>query len=331
MDPEGLAELLLELAAAGVRVLSPEDRSWVGSADGIVALLEAPGANGYHEELRHLGALAISDFVWLWAPGGYVGGLGALEVGYAHSAGVIVHSDTVLEDRALGGFVDVVENIDEAVLKARRRARLRGVVARHQSSYDAAAQVYQEHDTVQAPVVREAAATLARSLWAEARVLDVGCGTGQGLKALVAVGLDAEGIDVSHNMAEAARSASGCGVTCDDVLRTEAWQLYDGLMVLGFLQLYPKGETVYVLERLRRFLVPGGVLYVGGCSNDAAERAGDLSEHGEVGVKWRSLLSRDDVTFGLRAAGYDVIEELVVVDGDGTRWYDVVARSSTTR
>jgi NTP pyrophosphatase (non-canonical NTP hydrolase) len=61
-------------------------------------------------EDKHLDAIQHADFVWFFAPDGYVGPTGALEVGFARASGVPVYTDTVLKDLTIKNFVEVVES-----------------------------------------------------------------------------------------------------------------------------------------------------------------------------------------------------------------------------
>ena len=60
-------------------------------------------------EDRHLDAIQHADFVWFFAPDGYVGPTGALEVGFARASGIPVYTDTALKDLTIKNFVEVVE------------------------------------------------------------------------------------------------------------------------------------------------------------------------------------------------------------------------------
>lgn len=62
-------------------------------------------------EARHLHAILQVDFVWLFCPDGYVGTSAALEVGYAHAAGVPVLTDREPTDPVLAGMVTLVDDI----------------------------------------------------------------------------------------------------------------------------------------------------------------------------------------------------------------------------
>ncbi len=61
-------------------------------------------------EDKHLDAIQHADFVWFFAPEGYVGPTGALEVGFARASGIPVYTDTALKDTTIKNFVEVVES-----------------------------------------------------------------------------------------------------------------------------------------------------------------------------------------------------------------------------
>jgi NTP pyrophosphatase (non-canonical NTP hydrolase) len=74
-------------------------------------------------ENKHLDAIQQADFVWFFAPEGYVGPTGALEVGFARAAGVPVYTDTILNDLTIKNFVEVVES-PSAVYEAFKQHRV---------------------------------------------------------------------------------------------------------------------------------------------------------------------------------------------------------------
>lgn len=61
-------------------------------------------------EEKHLNAIAQSDFVWLHAPGGYVGASAAMEIGHANALGIPVYSADTPTDATLASFVLVVDS-----------------------------------------------------------------------------------------------------------------------------------------------------------------------------------------------------------------------------
>lgn len=61
-------------------------------------------------EERVLEAIRKSDFVWLFAPSGYVGTSASFEMGLAYSLGVPIYTDTELQDEMLQTMVTEVVN-----------------------------------------------------------------------------------------------------------------------------------------------------------------------------------------------------------------------------
>jgi SAM-dependent methyltransferase len=104
------------------------------------------------------------------------------------------------------------------------------------------------------------------------RVLDLGCGTGQHVAALLAEGFDAHGADVSADMLARARGA------CVPAERLHAWRLgepppasvaalapLDAALALGNVwpQVVAPRELEATAAALRALLRPGGVLVLG--------------------------------------------------------------------
>lgn len=65
-------------------------------------------------EERLLKAMRDADFVWLFAPGGYVGLSAAFEIGNAHSLGIPIYTDETPSDPLIGKMItDVVKSPDD--------------------------------------------------------------------------------------------------------------------------------------------------------------------------------------------------------------------------
>lgn len=109
-DHEGLRRAYEELLDLGCRILSPTTVRIASEADGFVFMEGEERELPESIELRHLGAIQEAQFVWLHAPGGYVGLSAALEVGFAHAIGIPVFSDTAVADPILATFVGRVSS-----------------------------------------------------------------------------------------------------------------------------------------------------------------------------------------------------------------------------
>lgn len=129
------------------------------------------------------------------------------------------------------------------------------------------------------PVVRRATRDLLGQLPPAARVLDIGSGTGRPVAAeLAAAGHRVTGLDVSAVMVELARAqvpdAEFVQVDVRNWSSPEAsWDAVCAFF--PFLQM-PRSDTAAVLERVARWLVPGGMFLAITVPADLEEAPGDF-------------------------------------------------------
>jgi NTP pyrophosphatase (non-canonical NTP hydrolase) len=109
-DPEGLRRTFDELKDLGFSILSPTNVHVESETQGFVYMQGESTQSPEQLENNHLDAIQKADFVWFFAPDGYVGPTGALEVGFARANGIPVYTDTSLEDSTIKGFVQLVES-----------------------------------------------------------------------------------------------------------------------------------------------------------------------------------------------------------------------------
>lgn len=103
------------LTAAGVDVLSPADPRVVDAFGPFLFVASDRQRKIKMVQDRHLAAIAVSDFVWLVAPDGYVGLSGAMEIGSAINQGVPVFGSVPPNDLTLRQYVTVVPSVTYAV------------------------------------------------------------------------------------------------------------------------------------------------------------------------------------------------------------------------
>lgn len=109
-DPKGLLRTFDQLKDSGFAILSPTNVHIESEKQGFVYMQGESTQSPDQLEGRHLDAIQRADFVWFFAPDGYVGPTGALEVGFARANGIPVYTDTSLEDKTIEGFVELVES-----------------------------------------------------------------------------------------------------------------------------------------------------------------------------------------------------------------------------
>jgi NTP pyrophosphatase (non-canonical NTP hydrolase) len=117
-DPRGLKREYDELLEAGCRVLSPVDVEWVVEQDGFVLAEHELNEEPHEVEVAHLSAMRAADFVWLFAPDGYVGRSASMELGYAHALGLTILARRLPDDVTLAGLVTKVASAEAAVAQA---------------------------------------------------------------------------------------------------------------------------------------------------------------------------------------------------------------------
>jgi hypothetical protein len=112
-------EAVYALTDAGVRVLSPADPRVVAQLDDFLFVASDHLRAVKPVQNRHLSAIAVSDFLWVAAPDGYIGLSAAMEIGYAVALGVPVYSSERPADLTMKQYVEVVPNLQTAIARAR--------------------------------------------------------------------------------------------------------------------------------------------------------------------------------------------------------------------
>ncbi len=114
-DRAGLKRDYDDLVVAGCRVLSPVDVNWCAERDGFVLAAHEVDDDPSSVEEAHLCAMRTADFVWLYAPDGYVGRSASMELGYAHALGLRIFARTLPDDVTLAALVTRVESVEAAM------------------------------------------------------------------------------------------------------------------------------------------------------------------------------------------------------------------------
>jgi NTP pyrophosphatase (non-canonical NTP hydrolase) len=109
-DPDGLRRAFEHLQELGFSILSPSNPFIETEKEGFVYMQNESTQSPDQIENKHLDAIQNADFVWFFAPDGYVGPTGALEVGFAHANGIPVYSNVVPDDTTLQQFIEVVDS-----------------------------------------------------------------------------------------------------------------------------------------------------------------------------------------------------------------------------
>ena len=146
----------------------------------------------------------------------------------------------------------------------------------------------------------------------DARVLDLGCGSGWASADMRDAGLTVASMDGSARMADEARRRHGIDVRVARFDALDDVAAYDGVWASFSLLHAPRAEMPANLARIRAALRPGGRLYVG-----LKEGEGEMRD--TLG-RFYALYRADELRALLDAAGFDEIEirERASTGFDGT-------------
>lgn len=108
-DRAGLMSSYNELVSNGCQVLSPH-RIEFDEQEFVRDIAEAGKPIRIIED-HHLMSIKQSDFLWLHAPGGYIGNSTSMEIGFAIARNIPIFTSEVLQDQMLGCYVQVVPSV----------------------------------------------------------------------------------------------------------------------------------------------------------------------------------------------------------------------------
>lgn len=103
-------------------VISPIDVHFVNPDDEFVRLAHELEESATKIEQRHLDALVEADFVWLYAPDGYIGPSAMFELGHAKALGIPIFSDATPAEEVYKPWVTVVASPADVVVEQSLKA-----------------------------------------------------------------------------------------------------------------------------------------------------------------------------------------------------------------
>jgi hypothetical protein len=110
-----IEDAVYALTDGGAQVLSPADPRVVDQFGDFLYVASDRVRAVKLVQSRHLAAIAASDFVWLVAPGGYVGQSGAMEIGYAVANKTPIFASEVPIDLTLRQYVTTLPSPSDAL------------------------------------------------------------------------------------------------------------------------------------------------------------------------------------------------------------------------
>lgn len=114
-DLDALRKTYDELVTNGCQVLSPHSLNFVSNEKGFQRTTHERRRSAEELERHHIFAIGEANFIWLHAPGGYIGASAAMEIGYAFAQEVPVFSREEIDDPALAPFVQTASSVFEVL------------------------------------------------------------------------------------------------------------------------------------------------------------------------------------------------------------------------
>jgi SAM-dependent methyltransferase len=160
----------------------------------------------------------------------------------------------------------------------------------------------------------------------QARVLDLGCGTGRTTAFMARAGIDVEGWDASPEMAAIGLQEYELAIQIklfDDLDDVEA---YDGIFANFSLLHAPKSKMPDILKRISRALKPGGHLHIG-------LKMGNGEARDKLG-RFYAYYSDPEITGLLNDVGLPSIDRSygadIGLDGEPAPWIILLAQKATS-
>lgn len=113
--PHELNDIIDELNQTKCQILSPFTISFDSLETSFVRSKNDEGFSNIELERFHLRALKQADFIWLYAPDGYVGTSATFELGFAHALQKQIYSLTVPTEEYIQSIVHTVPSVFSAL------------------------------------------------------------------------------------------------------------------------------------------------------------------------------------------------------------------------
>ena len=141
------------------------------------------------------------------------------------------------------------------------------------------------------------------------RILDAGCGSGRDALAFRQLGYQIDAFDASEEICRLASETLGFPVRCLRFQELEGEAEYDGIWACASLLHVSCGELPDVIQRLKKLLKPGGVLYASFKKGEGARYKGGRYFHDMTQEKLTDLFETTGLTVLENYESADVRED----------------------
>jgi cyclopropane fatty-acyl-phospholipid synthase-like methyltransferase len=153
-------------------------------------------------------------------------------------------------------------------------------------------------------------------------ILDVGCSVGLDMATLITKGFKVVGVDISDEMAKFARERNkGSEIIVGNFLDIQFNEQFDGMVMHGFVHLFPKQTAVRTLEKAYDLLKKDGVIDI--TTNFSEEsKEGWFVKSDYVGnhKRYRKFWTKKEIDSVFEEIGFSIVSYSEMDDPYGTRW-----------
>src|SRR3989344_2161490 len=140
---------------------------------------------------------------------------------------------------------------------------MKSIIDQNKSTYNALANEYDMKVSVRKSYNSGLADRFIEFITTGKEVLDIGCAVGLDLENFREKGFLPTGIELSEEMAKLARLRNpGTNIIEGNFMELDINKKFDAVWALSFIHLFPEKEVPLVLEKIKDYLKPGGVMYI---------------------------------------------------------------------
>lgn len=169
-----------------------------------------------------------------------------------------------------------------------------------------------------------------RNLSQNSNILDLGCGSGYKTKYMKDLGYEVEGFDFSEEMVNKSKEKfPDINFRVFDIYDLDSLgKTYDGIFCQAVLLHIPKKDIFSILEKIKRKIKDGGVLYItvkGMREDGVGEEIVKENDYGYDYERFFSYYSLQELKGYFKELNMDIIYE-DIIDNGRSNWIDIIVK-----
>ncbi len=162
------------------------------------------------------------------------------------------------------------------------------------------------------------------------KILELGPAAGYDTKLFSERGYEVTALEISPRLAEFCKvTAPRARVLVGEFMEYEFTDAFDALLAIAFIHLFPKTDTIRVLEKMHHLLKTGGLAYISTTLHQKPQQGFVSKKNFNRSVlRFRRQFTEKELIHELTRAGFQILEKETVVDKeeDNKVWIDFVVK-----